>query len=43
MALREQMDRETCPSAAVLDSQSLKSAEIGAVKTRRWVMTPARR
>jgi HsdM-like protein len=35
--------REASPSAAVLDSQSVKSAEKGAVKTARWVMTPARR
>jgi putative transposase len=35
MALREQMGREASPSAAVLDSQSVKSAEKGAVKTPR--------
>src|SRR5271167_1477452 len=43
MALRERMSREASPSAAVLDSQSVKSAEKGAVKTTRWVTTPARR
>jgi transposase len=43
VALRERMGREASPSAAVLDSQSVKSAEKGAVKTTRWVMTPARR
>jgi transposase len=43
MALRERMGREASPSAAVLDSQSLKSAEKGAAETTRWVMTPARR
>jgi transposase len=43
MALREQMGREASPSAAVLDSQSVKSAEKGAAKTTRWVTTPARR
>ena len=43
MALRERMGREASPSAAVLDSQSVKSAEKGAVKTTRWVTTPARR
>ena len=43
MALRERMGREASPSAAVLDSQSLKSAEKGAAKMTRWVMTPARR
>jgi putative transposase len=41
MALRERMSREASPSAAVLDSQSVKSAEKGAVKTTRWVTTPA--
>jgi putative transposase len=39
MALRERMSREASPSAAVLDSQSVKSAEKGAVKTTRWVTT----
>ena len=43
MALRERMGREASPSAAVLDSQSVKSAEKGAVKTTRWATTPARR
>jgi len=43
MALREPMGREASPTAAVLDSQSVKSAEKGAVKTTRWVTTPARR
>src|SRR5215813_10638683 len=43
MALRERMGREATPSAAVLDSQSVKSAEKGAVKTTRWATTPARR
>jgi transposase len=43
MALRERMKREASPSAAVLDSQSVKSAEKGAAKTTRWVTTPARR
>jgi len=41
MALRERMGREASPSAAVLDSQSVKSAEKGAVTTARWAMTPA--
>jgi putative transposase len=31
------------PSAAVLDSQSVKSAEKGEAKTMQWVMTPVRR
>src|SRR6516165_4409000 len=43
MALRERMGRETSPSAAVLDSQSIKSAEKGAVTTARSAMTPASR
>ena len=43
MALREGMGREASPSAAVLDSQSVKSAEKGEVKTTRWVTTPVRR
>jgi transposase len=42
MALRERMGREASPSAAVLDSQSEKSAEKGAAETTRWVTTPAR-
>ena len=41
-ALRERLGREARPSAAVLDSQTLTSAEKGAVKTTRWVMMPAR-
>jgi transposase len=43
MALRERLGREPSPSAAVLDSQSIKSAEKGAAKTTRWVTTLARR
>ena len=43
MALRERMGREASPSAAALNSQSVKSAEKGAAETTRWVMTPARR
>jgi len=46
-AAREQAGREASPTAAVIDSQSLKSAEKGALKTRvkttRWVMTPEKR
>ena len=42
-ALRERRGREASPSAAVLDSQSIKSAEKGAAKTTMWVTTPARR
>jgi transposase len=43
MALRERMGREASPSAAVLDSQSVKSAEKEAVLTTEWVTTPANR
>lgn len=43
MALRERLGREASPTAAVVDSQSLKSAEKGAVTTTRWVMTPPRK
>jgi putative transposase len=43
MALREQLGRAASPSAAVLDSQSVKSAEKGAVKTTQWVTTLPRR
>jgi hypothetical protein len=43
MTLRERMGREASPSAAVLDSQSIKSAEKGVVKTTKWVTTPASR
>ena len=46
MALRERLGREASPSAGVIDSQSLKSAEKGAarkVKQTQWVMTPVRR
>jgi hypothetical protein len=43
MAMRERMGREASPSAAVLDSQSVKSAEKGAAETTKWVTTPASR
>ena len=45
-ALREQAGREASPTAAIIDSQSLKSAEKGAVKKvkrTQWVTTPERR
>jgi len=45
-ALREQAGREASPTAAVIDSQSLRSAEKGgAIKVKRtqWVTTPERR
>jgi hypothetical protein len=43
MALRKRMGREASPWAEVLDSQSVKSAEKGAVLTTKWVTTPASR
>lgn len=45
MALRERLGREASPSAGVIDSCSLKSAEKGVarkVKQTQWVMMPAR-
>lgn len=41
MALRERLGREASPTAAILDSQTVKSAEKGARKTTRWATTPA--
>lgn len=43
MVLREREGREASPSAGIIDSQSLKAAEKGAVKTTQWVTTPERR
>ena len=47
IALRENGGREASPTAGVIDSQSLKSAEKGAaqrgVKMTQWAMTPAKR
>ena len=47
MALREALDREGSPTAAILDSQSLKAAEKGEpraeMKRTSRVTTPARR
>ena len=47
MAVREARDREASPTAAIIDSQSLKAAEKGAprpgAKRTQWVTTPARR
>src|SRR5271169_5899149 len=47
VALRETLGREASPTAAILDSQSLKAAKKGepraGVKRTQWVMTPARR
>lgn len=41
-ALRQRLGREASPTAAVLDSQTLKSAEKGAVKITQWVTMPER-
>jgi transposase len=43
MTLREQLGREASPTAAVIDSQTLKAAEKGAVLMVRQAMTPGRR
>ena len=43
MELREELGRAASPCAAIIDSQSLKSAEKGAVTTGWWATTPARR
>ena len=39
---REQAQREASPSAAIIDSQSVKSAEKGGSASMRRVTTPAR-
>jgi transposase len=40
---RELAGREASPTAAIIDSQSVKSAEKGGVRSIRAAMTPARR
>ncbi len=40
---RELAGREASPTAAIIDSQSVKSAEKGGSRRTRMVMTPARR
>jgi transposase len=40
---REQAGREASPTAAIIDSQSVKSAEKGGPRSIRRAMTPARR
>ena len=40
---REQAGREASPSAAIIDSQSVKAAEKGGPRSTRMAMTPARR
>ena len=42
-AAREQAGREASPSAAIIDSQSVKGAEKGDHRSTRWAMTRARR
>ena len=43
MAAREQAGREAQPSAAIIDSQSVKSADKGDLRLIRRAMTRARR
>jgi putative transposase len=41
MALRERLGREASPTAAILDSQTVKSAEKGGRKITRWATMQA--
>ena len=41
MALRQRLGLEASPTAAILDSQTVKSAEKGGRKITRWATTPA--
>jgi transposase len=43
VGLREHAGREASPTAAIIDSQSVKGAEKGGLRSIRRVMTPARR
>lgn len=43
LALREAAGREASPSAAIIDSQTVKSAEKGGLRGRKRAMTRARR
>ena len=43
LALREAEGREASPTAGIIDSQSVKSAEKGGVPVRKRGLTPARR
>jgi transposase len=43
IACREKEERETSPTAAIIDSQSVKSAEKGGLASIRMAMTRARR
>jgi transposase len=40
---REQADRETSPTASIIDSQSVKSAEKGGVGSIRWALMATRK
>jgi transposase len=40
---REQVEREASPTAAIIDSQSVKSAEKGGPRSTRMAMTRAKR
>jgi transposase len=43
VACRERADRDASPTVAIIDSQSVKSAEKGGPRSTRLVMTQARR
>lgn len=43
LALREKEGREASPTAAIIDSQSARSAQKGGPRSIRWAMTRARR
>lgn len=43
VACREKAGREASPTAAIIDSQSVKSAEKGGLRLTRRAMTPVRR
>lgn len=43
VALRDRLGREASPTAGILDSQSLKSAEKGASAMAKWGMTPLKK
>jgi transposase len=43
MRCRERAERDASPTAAIIDSQSVKSAEKGGPRSTRTAMTPARR
>ena len=43
VACREREQRDASPTAAIIDSQSVKSAEKGGARSTRLAMTPAKR